>query len=124
MFKKVIIGLSGKKQSGKTTAVNYLKRKYPEAKEFQFAKGLKDIVKNCFGATDVQVNGTDVDKRQLLFCRKSSRELLQLVGTDWFRKIDDNCWVNYLASQVAKTDNSLIIISDVRFKNEVNWIEQ
>lgn len=132
-----IIAFSGKKQSGKTTAVLGLEKKLintiPHA--INFADGLKKIVAMCFGATSIEME-TDEGKNTLLPCGKTVREVLQIVGTDWFRHLDPLCWVR--AYKKAVDDNmpikvgqwkstgqrdALVITSDVRFPNEVECVQ-
>ena len=89
-----ILAFSGKKGSGKTTAVNNLLERAYGSISVDFAYSLKDIVCKCFGANpDYLFTGTDDDKNKLLPCGKSGREVLQIVGTDWFRSLDSDCWV-------------------------------
>lgn len=119
-----IIGLSGKKQSGKTTAAMFL-NKMTNSAVVGFADSLKDIIQVCFGATEAQLNGTDEEKNSLLACGKTSREMMQLVGTDWFRELDNHCWVRALMRRVQVYEKlDVIIIPDVRFANEVQFIQK
>jgi len=49
-----------------------------------------------------------------------TRILLQLYGTDIFRKrIDDDYWVKKLISRVQNSEADNIIVTDVRFPNEI-----
>jgi len=62
------MGISGKKQSGKTTLASYLliALKGYAARSFSFADPLKQLVcKQVMGLTEDQVNGTDDDKNSL-----------------------------------------------------------
>lgn len=47
-------------------------------------------------------------------------ELLQLLGTEFFRFLDEDCFVKYLYRTWNK--KTKLIITDVRFKNEVNFV--
>jgi len=118
-----IIGISGKKQSGKTTAAMFLNRMTPSV-VVPIADGIKSIVKVCFGATEEQINGTDEQKNTLLPCEKTAREVMQLIGTDWFRELDDRCWIMYLEHTMHRYHPQLFIIPDVRFANEVQFIQE
>ncbi len=54
----------------------------------------------------------------------TSREVMQFVGTEIFRKIDDNIWINLLMEKI-KADSPLIaIIADVRFANEALAVKE
>jgi len=48
------------------------------------------------------------------------REILQFMGTDCYRKIDNNFWVKALVKRIKKEKLSNIIITDARFPNEVD----
>lgn len=55
--------------------------------------------------------------------KKIDRSLLQKLGTDWARNtISDDIWVDCLRARVIKIlsiTNTIIIIDDVRFRNEL-----
>jgi hypothetical protein len=53
----------------------------------------------------------------------TAREVLQYVGTDIFRKMYSNVWVDALIRQIKKEDSSYALICDVRFPNEVEGIQ-
>jgi len=123
-----IIGISGRKQSGKTTAAEFLIDQYWGAAEaLCFADELKDIVCECFGAKGDDLWGDDKGKQTLLPCGKTARRVLQIVGTDWFRSLDPDCWVRaYMGGrrlQIISRYNELIVTPDVRFPNEVKCIQ-
>ena len=49
-----------------------------------------------------------------------TRRILQLYGTEIFRKrIDDNYWINQTKERVLNSKADFIIITDVRFPNEI-----
>ncbi|KKN35452.1 hypothetical protein LCGC14_0783550 [marine sediment metagenome] len=127
-----IIGISGKKQSGKTTVTDFLELKLQCAGQIAFADYLKEIVCVCFGTVLNKVNGSDEDKNEILSCGKSIREVLQIIGTDWFRSLDTDCWVRAYKEKVAYDDGEdeesdfldyVILTPDVRFPNEVKCIQ-
>lgn len=122
-----ILAFSGKKQSGKTTAVTDIVNRIQKNnrwREVGFASPLKYIVQACFGATGRNLYGSDNDKNELLKCGKSTRELLQIVGTDWFRHLDADCWVNSYKMTINSTrDDTIIVTPDVRFPNEVACVQ-
>ncbi len=116
-----IIAFSGKKQSGKTTAVEDLFKMFDEegAWILNFADFLKHIVAKCFVGSMFFEEG----HKQEVFHGKTGREWLQIVGTDWFRKHNPECWVNAYKSSLDETDGDLILTADVRFPNEVKCIQ-
>lgn len=54
----------------------------------------------------------------------TSREVMQFLGTEIFRKIDDNIWINLMMEKI-KADSPLIaVVADVRFANEALAIKE
>jgi hypothetical protein len=54
---------------------------------------------------------------------KSLRELYQTLGTDWGRDmIDVNLWVRHLAHRLQAYPAANVVVSDVRFENEADFI--
>lgn len=125
-----------------------IKEVWPFVKIYSFADSLKNICINLFGLTDEQCYGTDKQKNSFtkyywkdMFqeVRKSfgfknlkdcgnkkitARQMLQLVGTDIFRKINDTCWVDSLINQIQEEKSPLAIISDCRFLNEIKGVHK
>ena len=56
--------------------------------------------------------------------KMTAREVLQYVGTDIFRKMNHNVWLDSFVSKVEKDGSELALVSDVRFKNEIEGIQQ
>lgn len=122
--KMVLIGIAGKMGSGKdyiTTNYiipyieNILKEKILQ---FCFADQIKVNVmtKNNINYHDLYVSKSD-----------STRKLLQIEGTENGRdKLSKNIWINYLKNWIEIFKNRGInnfIITDVRFKNELDFIK-
>lgn len=182
-----ILGISGKKQSGKTTAGNFLfgsamlsiglveyatieesgelvvpyegsegirpcifpvnsvhpnvieymsENIWKEIKIYNFADDLKSICINILGLTERQCYGTEEEKSSLtnieipntLAEKKSNRkmtarELMQYVGTDFFRAIYPNVWVDSTIRKIQREKPSLAVVVDCRFPNEVKGIQ-
>jgi hypothetical protein len=51
---------------------------------------------------------------------KKKRHLWQQMGTEIFREYDEDCWVNSMNARSVDLDR--MVISDVRFPNEIAWI--
>lgn len=150
-----IIGFSGRKQSGKTSAAEELLpvlgkcdassdhgllwARYSARKQMStindvaivnFADALKDIVGRLFDIPGKDLHGSDGRKNRILPCGKSIREVLQIVGTDWFRTLDPDYWVMQYDKTMRGTarvwgpDKWIILTADVRFPNEVHCIQQ
>lgn len=124
----MIIGLSGKKQSGKSSSALYLKNAL-QFTEVSWASPLKDIIgKEVFGLTKEQMYGTEAAKEAIVpKWGKSARQLLQEVGTDCFRKIiHPDFWVIVGMDKIAEQTSmgNDVVVSDCRFPNEMEAIKK
>lgn len=128
----IIIGLTGKKRSGKDTVADHLVKNYGFTK-LSFAGPLKEACQLLFQFTDDQVH-TDLKEEIDPFWGVSPRVVLQYVGTDIFRnqmkdiipQIGSNFWTTLAQKRCVDIlkDNkeARIVISDVRFQNEAEMI--
>jgi hypothetical protein len=127
MTAPLLFGLSGKKQSGKSTVAIYLKEKY-NFLEVSWADPLKQIVgKKLLGLTEFQVNGP-MEKKEAIdpFWGKSPRELLQIIGTDCFRdQVHPDFWVKIGMRKIQQhlEDGYSVVVTDCRFPNELSAIK-
>ena len=146
----MIIGLQGKKRSGKDTVASFLP---PTFTRYAFAWPLKQLLTNAtgidfFGDEDKETN-QNVEIDMWVLCKylgiyvgwtefkeldancqlsfegtlhiyTSKRKLLQLVGTEIGRARNGH---NFWVDKLQATDNNLVV-TDVRFKSEVDKIKQ
>ena len=104
---------------------------------YAFAKKLKDLSIELFGLERDLVFGTDEDKNKKTHLkwqdmptstkkkgRMTIREVLQYLGTDVFRKMYNNIWVDNCISQIKRDSPDIALISDVRFENEVLSVQE
>lgn len=193
MTTPLIIGLSGRKQSGKNTAANQiiaqlinpiLKRagllpplgvndkgvlQYmdstggivfpssniisPWVTLLSFAEPIKRFCVDVLGLSHIQCYGTDAEKDTLTHLRwdnlpknvwrnhvifdnpedhfghwptgrMTARQVMQVFGTDIMRKWDPDIWVRPCVKAIKESKNRLILITDVRFINEVGAIRK
>lgn len=127
-----IIGISGRKQSGKSTCADYIanitSKNNKICKIYSFADPLKqDICMNILGLTEQQCYGTDDDKNTLTDTywdnkQLTARELMQFIGTDILRKMQSQVWVNATINKIKKDNVDIAIVADCRFPNEVSKI--
>jgi hypothetical protein len=59
---------------------------------------------------------------RVLGMKEKNGPLLQALGTDVFRALDEDIWVKCLEARVQESDADVILVTDVRFKNEARWI--
>jgi hypothetical protein len=123
----MIIGLAGKKQSGKTTIGNYLQ----DERGFlilNWAAPLKEILgRQLFKLTDEQMYGHSRDDI-IEHWGMSAREILQIVGTKLFRNnFRDDFWVHlakpHIKQLVESNPKSGFAFGDCRFPNELDFIK-
>jgi hypothetical protein len=99
-------------------------------KIYNFADTLKkDICINILGLDYNQCYGSDEEKNQkthLVLDNKnlSAREVMQFIGTDIFRSMYTNVWVDATLKKIIKEDIPVAIVTDCRFPNEVEAIKE
>ena len=128
-----IIGLVGFIGSGKGAAGDIL-CDLGYTRE-SFAKGVKDVAATMFGWPRPLLEGDTEESRKWReepdafwserFGREfTPREALQKLGTEVGRDIfHSDFWVLQLANRLRFHDNP-VVITDVRFPNEINWIHE
>lgn len=132
--KGCVIGICGSIGSGKDTAAEYLV-KYYQFKRLSIASVLKDACAAIFGWERSMLEGKTAEDREkrenidswwadrLGMENFSPRYALQYIGTNLFREaLHKNIWVFALEKTIEKHVN--VIISDVRFPNEIEMIKR
>lgn len=146
---KIRIAISGKMASGKTTTANYLISRFGGGKVYSLATPLKEMEKLHVEYKSDRLLKTDlinaikeyIDKFSVAEEDKQStleeiialydeldhivpknREFLQQLGTDILRKRDDAIFVNYLVNSTK--DKDIVIVDDVRFRNEAAGLKK
>ena len=121
-MERTIIGLSGPAGAGKTYAAHILHNVLNEKasggffKVDSFAAPLKAFVLDLVG----EKFPLDKDADYPLFPGTTYREVLQRIGTEVMRdSLDKDIWIRSLD---VRNENQNVIIDDVRFENEVDWI--
>ena len=113
-----IIGLAGPAGVGKSYLAQGLKSR-TRGEIFSFAANIK-LGLYCMGL-DVSYK----DKEAVAYKGKSTRKLLQSLGTDWGRNmVGPDIWVDLLMKRIDQDDAHLAIIDDVRFDNEADAIHE
>lgn len=128
----MIIGIGGKKGSGKDTVGLLLQELLlEEGLKFTtvaFADKLKELIIDLFDMAEEQLYGLLKEFPDKRYPNKNGtfwtpRELMQYLGTDVFRGIYPNIWVDYLRRRIESSPGNYII-TDCRFKNEVGVIKE
>lgn len=129
----MIIGFVGFIGSGKDTAADYLVNFHGYRRD-SFANTLKDAVAAVFGWDRVLLEGRTKEAREWREQRDewwsnrlgkdiTPRHILQYWGTEVCRNgFHDDIWIASLENKMRKTGDN-IVISDVRFPNEIKAIK-
>lgn len=131
---KKIITLTGCAGSGKDTTANYIIKNYDNWEKDSFAGTLKDAVSVIFGWDRKMLAGETPKDREIRESKDeywseklgydvTPRNVLQKIGTDCLRcNFHKNIWVDSLEKKIKDTDKN-IIITDCRFKNEIEMLK-
>lgn len=115
-----VIGISGVARSGKDTLgdqfISMLTDWGVKCQKISFANQLKEetdsFLKNTIGISSFT---EDDDEKKII------RPFLVTWGTHVRRKLDPDVWIKSLADQLK--EDTVAIVCDVRFENELNWIK-
>jgi hypothetical protein len=113
----MIIGVSGKKRSGKDTFYEIIKNELKNkqtVKRYAFADRVKICAKKYFG-----INQSDIKLEQ-------NRFILQGIGQMLRQEINPNYWINIVIREMmesrSKNPDEISVITDLRYINEVEEI--
>jgi hypothetical protein len=130
-----IVAFAGRKQSGKTTACEYVQEIFTNSVQknsaiYNFADPLKQLCIDILGFTYDQCYGSDNSKNEYVNCLwpdsgkpMKAREVMQYVGTNIFRKMQHNVWADATMRKIQDENLPLALIADCRFPNEVEAIK-
>ena len=121
----MLVGVCGKAGSGKDTIADYLVEK-KGFKKIALADPIKRLVKDVFVLDDkTMYDRVEREKPLEQWGNWSVRKLLQVIGTEMFRRhISEDIWVRSLWYRVKEDPTSNYIISDVRFPNELSFLKE
>lgn len=122
-----IIGIAGKAGAGKDTVAKVLVEEF-EFIQYAFARPLKEGMKVMFGLTDYDVYDSEGKEKEHPRLGMTVRRAMQLAGTEFARDmIHNDIWLRMASHFLVQTlkekgRTACVVISDVRFKNEANWV--
>ena len=132
-----LIGIRGKAGSGKSAIATYLHNTRPNTWTEAFADPLKQVASLLFGIPIDYFNDRDFKEVPFNFWGISPRQVVQFVGTEMVRdtlykllpEVENNFWVARMVGRLAGeldnmeyTKDDVVVIPDVRFQNEYNWV--
>lgn len=130
----LVIGLLGKKQSGKDSFADMILGLYntngnPDktAVKYSLATPIKEVCRYLFYLTDSQLqDGHIKELPDIRWGGRSPRQLMQWLGTDVFRnQFDDEFWIRHAHHTILHgwaSQHPIVIIPDVRFHNEAAFV--
>lgn len=132
---KKIIGICGLAGAGKDTVGDILVNNLPNWEKMSFASHLKDVASLLFGFDRKMLAGETPEDRAIreqpdkFWSEKMGKDFtpryaLQFLGTNLLRnQLHENIWVDCLEKKILESDKN-IIITDVRFPNEIDMIRK
>lgn len=126
----MIIGITGKAHSGKTTIANRLFT-HGAARIINFADPMKAFCFEVFAFSNEQLNGALKEIGDPRYVRPNGELLtprfaLQTLGTEWGRNCYPNVWteLGVRRAQFDERAGKLAVIGDVRFLNEAEAVRK
>lgn len=131
-MERMIIGIAGKKRSGKDTLCDLLEKHHPFQRT-AYAQALWDILLVTDPLIPDGERGVHYrlswlnDKFGYEYCKSNFvevRRLMQRLGTDGVRKhIGQTTWLDIVERKILASPEISFLISDVRFANEARSIK-
>jgi len=132
---KEIIGITGFAGSGKNSVANIIHKMFPDDTEIiSFGSNVKDVCAVLFDwPRDLLEGDTDESRKfretedeywsKMLDQEWTPRKAMQYIGTDLIRnQLSSSFWLDLAMKKIDKSDK-IVIIPDVRFRNEITEIQ-
>jgi len=117
-------------------------QKWVDASVDCFARPIKEFCEHVLGLSHAQCWGTDAEKNSLTALRwdtlpphllngvqypprtglMTAREVMQVFGTDLMRSWKEDIWVDALLRRVQRSRERVVIVTDVRFEDELSGL--
>lgn len=127
----MLIGLAGRKASGKSTVAHYMCTQHG-FDEVALADPIKDGLVAMLGPLGFKRDHFDDPKLKELTAEEfgvSPRRMMQTLGTEWGRNlIDEDMWITIAEARIEAMRLGgfcpAIVVSDIRRSNEAAWIRR
>jgi hypothetical protein len=132
-----LIGICGHAGSGKDTVADYIRHAHDDTWKLAFADPVKDAAAQMFGTPIECFRTSALKELPDPFWGVSPRQMAQFFGTEMVREtvgkllpgIGKDFWIHRLiyrltgqGEEATYTEDDVVVISDVRFQNEYDWI--
>ena len=119
----ILIGICGRARSGKDSATDYL------VEDRGFARySMADPIRKMLSQIGVFYDNDNEKESPHKVLGKSPRQMMQTLGTEWGREcVDKDIWLKLGQEAVSKAElhfYSGVVIPDIRFQNEANWVKE
>jgi hypothetical protein len=134
----ILVGIAGKAGSGKDTVAGFIYETYDNVFSEHFADPLKAAASIAWGVPEESFHDQEKKTEVLEFWNDYDplnvpRKIAQYFGTEMFRNlVGPNFWVRRLEGRLtnqlllpnegAYVKGNCVLIPDVRFQNEVDWL--
>lgn len=122
--KATVIGIAGRAGCGKNTVAGMVKG----AVVMQLADPLYAALATMLGIPEWMLRHREFKERPIAWLGKSPRQMLQTLGTEWGRgQVAADVWIRICQRRIeaaAKEAIGPVVIADVRFANEAEWIRR
>lgn len=120
-----IVGFAGKAGSGKDTLADFLQEIDPSLSRYAFAQPIKDMLLAGLGLAPSEYDDRSKKEAVIPGLGFSYRRAAQTLGTEWGRSLNADLWLELAKQEAESLSNARgkgLIITDVRFPNEAQWI--
>jgi len=129
----MIVGITGFAGAGKDTVANYIREFDSRYVRLSFASKLKDMTSVLFGWDREMLEGLtpearekreqlDIELSEILGIEISPREALKKLGVGLRELFIHNFWASIVKHQILSQKLENVLITDVRFKDEIEMI--
>lgn len=132
-----LIGIHGHAGVGKDTLADYIREKYENTWKLAFAGPLKKACVELFGLSIENFNDPDLKEVPATYWNISPRQMAQFFGTQMVREnihhltggMPGDFWIRRMIGtlngdldSIEYDEEDTVLIPDVRFQNEYDWI--